>query len=165
MTEETPSITPESEAYAKAKAGFELFGNPLAKYSLSRKAAADSMGLRYGYVPEDDPMIGTGKYSGALRDTIIALWLCSIPNASEQTAEQIRAKEWSVQRADRKPEDAYQAAQEWAEANGIDDTAGERFIEAYGVFLSIMSGEGKSRFAVTTTGAGPTHEETESPNA
>lgn len=155
MTEDTPAVETADEAFAKARKGFEVFGKPLYKYSMSRKVAADGMGLRFGFVPDDDPMYATGKYSGALRDTIIFCWLCSTPNASEQTTEQIAAKQWNVQRAQRRPDEAYAAAEQWADENGIDGIDSPRFGEAYGVFLDVMNGEGRSRFAVATTESGP----------
>ncbi len=162
MSDETPSV---ETAYNEAKAGFELGDISLYPYSFARKAAADAMGIRWGYVPEDDPMIKTGKYSGALGDAVKVLWLCTIPNASEQTAEQVRAKEWSVQRAERKPEEAYAVAQQWAEGIGIASNDSEEFVKAYNVFLKIMSGERITQFRVTTDSPSPIHEEEPDPNA
>lgn len=157
MTEETPPVeTPESEAFNQAKAGFELFGNTLKKYSLSRKVAADAMGLRWGTIDPDETGEQSWKHTSALRDVILWTWLCHTPNESEQGREQLAAKEWNVQRAQRKPKEAYAEAERWAEEHGIDGIDAPAFMEAYGVFLDVMMGEGRSRFAVTLTDIGPT---------
>ncbi len=157
MTEDTPPVElSPSEAFDQAKAGFELFGVPIKKYSLSRKVAADAMGLKWGTILEEETIEQSWKHTCALRDVILWTWLCHIPTEDEQTKEQTAAKEWSVQRAQRKPKEAYAEAERWAEEQGIDGIDAPKFVDAYGVFLNVMLGEGRSRFAVTVTDAGPT---------
>lgn len=158
MTEETPSLETADEAYAKAKAGFELFDKPLYAYSFTRKSAANRMGLIYGYVDDDDPIHRASKklrYSGDIGDTVKVLWLCSIPNASEQSAEERKENGWTVQRAERKPDEAYAAAQEWAESHGITDGLSDQFWKAYAVFLDIILGNDKAVFSVAVDSVGP----------
>jgi hypothetical protein len=161
--EATPPIDiPEIAAFNEAAGGFEVAGIELYPRSMSRIVAADAMGFRWGYVSPDDGLLkSTGfKYSGALADTCLMLWLCSIPNASEAKTKE----EWTVQRAQRNPDAANLAAQEWAYGLGIVNAECVAFLFAFGVLHRIMAGETVSRFKIEVTGAGPQHEETEPGN-
>ncbi len=161
MTEETPpAIIEESAAPTTGEPWGELYA-----YSFSRKAAANAMGLRYGYVPPEELVKTDGifRYKGDMGDVIKLLWILTRPNASEvvipKTATLDERREilsqWTVQRAEKMPDEAYAAAQEWAQSIGIKDDKSEQFIDAYIKFLMIMKAEEKAEFEVTTVGAGP----------
>lgn len=150
MSDETPPIeSPEVAAFNEAAAGFEAAGIELYARSMTRRVAADAMGFRWGYVPEDDGMLKRGKYSGALADTCLMLWLLTIPNASESKP----GDRWTVQRATRNPDAANDAALEWAESIGIKDGECDAFHQAFNVMARIMTGEAVSRFKIEVTGA------------
>lgn len=173
MNEETPQFQTEEEKQKPE-------GNPFAEllpYSFSRKAAANAMGLRYGHLKPETVVQSDDffRYNGDLGDTIKVLWIRTLPNASEiilpKTARleermEIAAR-WTVQKAERMPEEAYQAAQAWAQSIGIEDDKSEKFYEAYIVFLQTMTEEEQSNFAVTVDNPGPKPptSEDDSPNA
>lgn len=165
MTEETPAIETAEEAFAQAKAGFACGEIELFPFGTKRNFAADRMGMVWGTIQKDDPRLPVGKYSGAMRDVAIFLWLGTRPCKSEITAEQRLAGEWTVERAERQPEEAYEAAQEWLAALGIKDADSPGFQPAWEVFRAIKRGEAVSKFRVTTDGASGTPREIESGNS
>ena len=81
-------ITPEESSFINAKRGFELFGAALAPYSASRKVAAQTMGMQWPFIGEAAlaQLQATNMYPGAIRDTAILLWLCTLPDASTALA-------------------------------------------------------------------------------
>jgi hypothetical protein len=141
---------PEDSAFIAAKRGFELFGQPLKHYSASRKVAAQAMGMQWPFIGEAAlaQLQATNMYPGALRDTALVLWLCTLPDPSDQTMEQVKAKEWNPSKALSKPDDARDAALAWADKTGITDTAGSQFAEAFQVFFGIVSGADASQFTI-----------------
>lgn len=91
---------------------------PLTK---QREVTACEMGMRFGFVTRYKPQY-------FLRDTIIILWLRSIP---------VDGKGWTVDRAESEPEAAMKEALQWAERKGIGiDT--KPFAEAYLIFTATM---------------------------
>lgn len=141
-------------AFVSAKAGFELFGESLRKYSPSRKVAAQSMGLIYPYIGDDAAaqMEATGIYPGALKDTIICLWLCTLQDASDQDKAEIRAGAWNPSRVLHKPREALDAAMQWAADLEICDAGSERFGEAFKTFISIATAVEASKFQIVVEG-------------
>lgn len=165
MNEETPPYEPTGDqAFRDARAGFQLGDIELFPHSTQRRFAADRMGLTWGSIPRDDPLLRSGRYSGALRDVVIVLWLGTIPRKAELTSEQRSANAWTVERADRMPDDAYAVAQEWAESVGITDTDTGQFRKAWDVFVRIKMGESVSSFRVTTDSVSPVPPESEAGN-
>lgn len=152
---ETLEEMPEHEAaFVRAKAGFELFGNPLFKYSASRKVAAQAMGLLYPFVGEGGSrqIESTGLYPGCTKDTIIVLWLCSIKDTIDLSKEEVKARAWSPSRAVISPPAALEAAMEWGEQVGICDSSDAKFLEAYQTFMAIVTGVEASKFRVVLDG-------------
>jgi len=143
MTDEIPA---EETAFINAKRGFELFGAPLNAYSVSKKVAAQAMGMAWPFIGEAAlaTLQATNLYPGALRDTVILLWLCTLPDASTALARGV----WTPSRALGKPDDARDAALEWADKSGITDTASEKFAEAFQVFFAIVSGVDAASFRI-----------------
>ena len=139
-------ITPEEKAFTDARRGFELFGSPLAGYSASRKVAAQAMGMQWPFIGEAAmaQLQATNMYPGALRDTALVLWLCTLPDASTALARGV----WTPSRALGKPDDARDAALEWADKCGITDTSGPKFAEAFQVFFAIVTGADASQFRI-----------------
>ncbi len=106
----------------------------LQPWTASRVVAAQSMGMLY-------PNIGaqaaaqfrrTGVYQGALKDTIIVLWLCS-----EKDRDVIRS-------AERDPDGALEQAETWAEKRGITKLNSPAFWAAYTKFMAIVTEEQES---------------------
>lgn len=168
LTNEQPS---EAEvAFQEAKAGFEVFGEGLHAYSPSRRVAAQTMGLLYPYVGEtgSDQFDKTGTYPGMLKDVIILLWLCILPDPSELTVAQVKEKAWTPSRALQKPSDAMEVAMTWAEEKGVCDMASPPYKEASEVFMAIVAGVSASEFrlaiAEMESAPGDPPTETASPN-
>ncbi len=97
-------------------------GAKLEPFTKQREVVACEMGLRFGFV---------SKYRSQyfLRDTIIVLWLRSIPVEIK--------KGWSVDRAESEPEAAMKAALEWATKKGI-GVDSKPFSEGYAIFMATM---------------------------
>ncbi len=92
---------------------------PLTK---QREVVACDMGLRFGFVTSYRPQY-------FLRDTIIVLWLLSIPVSAK--------KGWTVDQAEEDPKAAMREAMKWAETKGIGiDTPA--FSEGYSIFMETM---------------------------
>lgn len=110
-----------------AKSGNEIFGIELRTYSASRKVAAQSMGLMFPVVGQEgmDQMKRTGLYPGALKDTVIILWLCSLKDHSDLTPEETKAGIWTPSRALHSPATALEVAMAWADGFAFLD--GDRF--------------------------------------
>lgn len=153
MNEEEPlspeEIQEQSERAFIQSEGRIFQGEILHPFTADRQIAAEMMGLKYGYVPEEDlhivefeiPAKGKGKkpekqkvaagYRGFFNDVIIVLWLCSV-KASEAF------------KAQRKVEDALKKSQTWAGRKALSINS-EAFNEASAVFLGIMDDIKKSR--------------------
>lgn len=173
MTEETPPV--EIHIQPTPKTGIEALD--LFPLTFSREAALNAMGIQYGYVPPEKlkKIEGIFRYDGDLGDTIKTLWMCSIPNKSEimvpsNAAPQERRdilSAWSVQRAEKMPDEAYERAQEWAqETLGIKDDKGKEFVDAYIHFLILMKKKDDANFIVKVDGesGAPSHAEDPDPN-
>lgn len=150
MTEDTPSVETADAAFAEAKAGFQLGEIELFPNSIKRVFAADRMGLVWGTIDRTDPRIAIGQYSGAMRDIAIVLWLCVTPCRSQLSKEERAVTAWTVERAEREPEAAYEAAQEWLVSIGVKDSGTPAFDAAFEVMRKIKRGEEVSKFRVTT---------------
>lgn len=97
-------------------------GQTLQPLTKQREVTACQMGLQFGFVARY-------KAQYFLRDTIIVLWLCSIPVAAE--------KGWTVDRAETDTEGAIREAYAWAAKVGIGiDTPA--FSEGYKLFTEMM---------------------------
>ena len=142
----TDEITPEEKSFIEGKRGFELFGEPLAPYSASRKVAAQAMGMQWPFIGEAAlaQLQATNMYPGALRDAAILLWLCTLPDASTALARGV----WTPSRALSKPDEARDAALEWADAAGITDTSGPKFSEAFQLYFGIVTGADAAAFRI-----------------
>ncbi len=139
-------IAPEDKSFSTASAGLEFDKQPLYPFSPARERAAQAMGMKApAWKPEDFALIqGGSTYPGALRDATVFVWLCSIPAASEQeaenTAERAAAKRenrkpafkqgWTVQRADRNPDEAYEEACRFCDEQGI-VLGSKKFLDAF----------------------------------
>lgn len=104
-----------------SSAGKVFAGVTLAPLTLQRQVCAAEMGLRRGFA---------AKYGipNLLKDSIIVLWLCSIPESG---------KDWSVDRVEIEPEKAMKAAYAWAKTKGIGINT-KAFNEAWPIFHEIM---------------------------
>jgi len=162
------SLVPETatQAFNAAQVGYTLLGAPLFKWSDSRRIAAQSMGLRWENRDESllDQLRAGVLYDGALRDTLIVCWVCSLPNASEQTETQAKTGGWTVQRAGQSRTAADEEMVRWAAKKDLIDTGGAAFAEAYRTFLAIVLGVAVSEFDLADTG-GSAEPGTPSPNA
>ena len=98
--EPSPYQPEEAFAAGQSHAGQTFAGQPLRAFSYSRKLAAQSMGcIAPGVIDFAEHMRSKGTYPGALSDTIIVTWLCTLRDNSEMDAEGIRAGEWTPERA------------------------------------------------------------------
>ena len=99
----------------------------LKPWTPSRVIAAQNMGMLYPRIGKEgwDQFQRTKMYPGALKDTIIVLWLCAL-NDDE------------VDDADRAPQEAYKTAQKWSAGLGIHKINSDAFWAAYGKFTEIM---------------------------
>lgn len=166
------AIAPEERAFINAKAGFSLFGNPLHAYSASRRVAAQSMGMLYPYIGEGagDQFEKTGAYAGMLKDILILLWLCTLPDASEMTKEEVRDPQaWNPSRAVANSARALDAAITWGEEQGLMEMNGEKYNEAAQVFIAMVTGVQASEFKLNVVApegeSSAEDEDPESPNA
>lgn len=130
----------EISPIARVKAGFELNGEPLRAYSPMRVVAARAMGLQWPFIGESamEQAKTTGFYPSAPKDVAILFWLCSQKDASDLTADEVKAKTWTPSRALQTPVAALDAAIEWAAEKGIFDPTSEGFRKAYDTFYEIV---------------------------
>ena len=138
------------EAFIAATTGNALFGEPIRNFSFNRKIAAQAMGCQAPILSAEarDAMTRTGVYPGALNDTIIVLWLCTLKDNSELTTDDYKAGVFTPERATNQPTQAIEQARAWAEAKKLDNIAGDEFFEAWKMFLHIMFGIDASVFEV-----------------
>lgn len=137
-TSDHRSPTAEDAAYApddSAETAFTESDNhalgdlELQPYNPIRIVAAQAMGLRHPNIGEEamEQFKTTGVYPGALSDTLIVLYLCTLGTAAE------------VRRCGRKPDEAYEKAIAWGAERGIINMRSETFWQAYGKFIDIVS--------------------------
>ena len=140
----------EDAAFIAAKNGEEFLGAELQPWTPQRIIAAQSMGMLYPLIGEDgwEQLGRTGIYAGAMRDTIIFLWLRAL--LPGETFPQSTAR---AARAERKPGEAWARAQAWAEQLGLLDAASETFQEGYQLFGSKMAAIQAARGIPETAGA------------
>lgn len=148
MNDDPEKQPPEEVAFNAASAGLQFDKEtPLLPFSPARERAFQAMGgIMPAWNEEQFEMIRTGKqlYPGALRDTTIFVWLCSIPTNDEQDTafsnERARAKQEgrkpemkivrTVQWADRNPDEAYEEACKFGDARG-NVLGSKKFLNAY----------------------------------
>jgi hypothetical protein len=110
-------------------------GTELQPYTPSRIVAAQAMGLRYPNIGEEalEQFNRTGVYPGALQDTLIVLWLCTLaePHKDGPGAAQVR-------RAMRRPDESIEKAIAWGADHGVTDQRSENFRNAYDEFAAIV---------------------------
>lgn len=130
-TPDTEEVATVDANFNQAKMGAELGGLELQPWSPARKITAQSMGMLYPHIGDDgyEALARTGIYPGALRDVIIFTWLCTQRERSVIT------------RAQRKPIEAWETAQAWADKAGLLDMASTEFQEAYLLFSQKMGAE------------------------
>jgi len=106
----------------------ELHGLKLQPYSPARVVAAQSMGLRYGFVDEAGTEVfkRTKLYPGAVRDVAIFIWLCG------------KATDGDLDAAGVEPMMAARKAVEWAEKEDLLDVGKEKFWDAYALMFEVM---------------------------
>lgn len=147
-----------ARAFEDAKRGFELTVTdkegketiiPLAGYSPSRKLAANKMGMTYPYIGESefDRLLQFGGYAGCLEDTIILMWLCSLPDNDPAR------KAWTPDAAAKRPAQAKLEAIAWAARMDMVDVEKPNFVNAFGVFFAIQNGMTASEFRLQSTPA------------
>jgi hypothetical protein len=105
-------------------------GLTLQPYSASREAAADSMGLKFGYrftAADREEFFGTGLYAGIKRDIGIVMWLCA------------KASEDEIHQAGTYGPAAERKANEWARENKLQDMGSDEFASAHEIFIAIMN--------------------------
>lgn len=138
------------DPFLEAQAGFQLFGEPLAPFSPSRKVAAQSMGMLYPFIGESGQAqyTSTGVYKGAVKDVCILLWLCSLHDRMDQTVDALRKGDWNPDMALMRPDEALGHAILWAQVKGVMVFDSPEWQEAYGVFSAIVSGMSASEFEV-----------------
>jgi len=152
--------THADEAFEQAAIGYEFQGKPLFAFSGSREVAAQRMGMRApGLSEEDIETLRSGHfYKGQLQDVIILMWLCSTKNASELTADEVKAKAWTVQRARNNPEQAYEAAEKWAASCGLTSMTGDAFAEASMTMFAMFRNISAAEFRLEIEGGNQTGE-------
>jgi len=121
-----------------------LNGKKLQPWTPSRYIAAQAMGMLYPRIGEKghDQFKRTQVYPGAVKDVIIALWLCSVT-------------EDEVDDADASPEAAYRKARAWAIGLGLHKIEGDAFWNAYGQFADIFNEVDQSRTTPAETDDDP----------
>lgn len=138
MKKSKPQKPTPATAFARASAGYELFGKKLLPFSSMRQAAASTMGLRFGMVDPNDIFsitiedVKQGRktseevqtYNQLYADVVKVIWLCFVPDSR-------------VLRAERKRDEAVIEAFKWADAQGISITS-SKYYEAANVFFLMM---------------------------
>jgi hypothetical protein len=131
MTEEVEDIGHEEKvekAFIESH-GHALNGLKFEPYSDARRIAAQSMDLRYGNLTEAQAQRfrETSLYPGAVRDSAIVLWLCTIKDGAE------------IDRIAANPEHYSDAWRKFAVENGLVDTDQKSFWDGFTVFMTIMN--------------------------
>lgn len=105
-----------------------LDGIKLFPWTPNRVIAAQALGMLYPEIGKEgwDQYRRTKKYPGCLKDVIICLWLCSIP-------------EDEVDEADAAPQEAYRRARKWAAGLGLHNVQSNAFWQAYAKFADIVT--------------------------
>lgn len=116
-----------------------LDGVRLNPWTPSRVIAAQGMGMLYPSLGKEDwdQFERTKRYTGALKDTIIVLWLCMIDDEA-------------VDNADSAPKEAYKTAKQWAAGLGIHKIESNEFWQAYAKFSEIVTEVASSATKITT---------------
>lgn len=146
----------QDAAFTAAKDGYELFGVHHDFPTPSRIRAADLMGKRWPMIGEEgiERAQQTGKYPGMLEDMIITFWLSGLKHSSEISAEEVKARAWTVERACITPKQALAEAMIWAEGNGLANNRGETYDAAYIVYWEIEKHERSVMFNLDVAGSG-----------
>jgi len=148
---ENPEGTPIVDAFTAAADIPVLFDRPLRPYTRRRYAAAQSMGLLWPYIGEEGlrqyELIR--QYPGMIKDAAIVCWICTIPHASEATAEDVRRATFTVERAALNPLAAFERCFSWAEENGLLDPEDPRYAAAHVAFGKIVAPVEQSKFEVS----------------
>ena len=152
------------EAFDRAVAGYDLFGETLRPYSESRKDAAELMGLQYPYLSTEDHdrLTKTNRYPAMKRDAAIVLWLCSIKDSMDLTQEDVKAGEWTPERAFLHPAMALETALAWINSKEWGNTSRPKFVMACGVMVQIVMDDFNSAFKLDVELAGKVEKKRES---
>jgi hypothetical protein len=144
-------VAPMVDAFTAAADIPTLFGAPLKPYTRRRYAAAQSMGLLWPYIGEEGlrqyELIR--QYPGMIKDAAIVCWVCTIPHATEATAEDVRRGTFTVERAALNPLAAFERCFSWAEENGLLDPEDPRYAAAHVAFGKIVAPVEQSKFEVS----------------
>lgn len=105
-----------------------LDGTKLHPWTPARMIAGQAMGILWPEIGKEgfDQFRRTKVYAGALKDSVICLWLCT-------------QDEDQVDMADAAPVEAYRQARSWAASLGIHKPGSDAFWQAYTKFSEIMS--------------------------
>lgn len=151
------TLSPTPDAFVQAAAPLTFATAPLHAYTRRRYQAAQAMGLLYPDIGDENlERLRAGKlYAGQVRDVTIVLWLCSIPQATDATPDEIKMGGFTVELAILKPLRAWEAALAWSEEHGLCDPQDARFREAMALFSRLVLPVEDSRFEVAIDGAKP----------
>lgn len=129
----------------------------LKPWTPERIIAAQNMGMLYPSIGDEgwDQFHRTGLYPGCIKDIIICLWLCTIPEVGSIEPSDVPL---SVVDADRSPVKAYHEAKKWGIAKGIAKPNSDEFWSAYNMFAEIIKD-------VTDSETQPTNENTDPDDA
>jgi len=143
MTEEPLSpeeLAKQADTAFTRSEGNVLFGTILEPFTIERQVAATLMGMRFGFVDQDDivtirqevkakgkktQVVEAKLYRQVFRDLVLVLWLCSVKSSE-------------AFKAQRKPEEAERKAFTWANKHNI-NLGSEPYNEALRVFFEIMT--------------------------
>ncbi len=146
-------MSDESEAaFQQAVVCYTLFGETLRPYSMSRKDAAERMGLEYPFLSTEDAqrLAKTHRYAGMKKDVAIVLWLCSVKNGDELTEE--TRHDWTPERAFTHPTEALMEAMRWTNEQAWADNRKPEFTEAAMTAFAIVHDCEVSDFYVKAEG-------------
>lgn len=115
----------------------------LMPWTPERLIAAQNMGLTLiGLSGEAwEEFIRTDIYPGALKDTCISIWLCTLPedDRARNVLPESERNTMTVEEADASPKMAYRLAKKWAATRDIASGNSKAFWQAYSKFLQMMN--------------------------
>ncbi len=131
----------------------------LQPWTPERYLAGQSMGMIHPRVGDEgwDQFDRTKMYPGCVKDTVIVIWLCSIPDSPNGSSD----FQWNVEDADARPVEAYRVAKKWAKSRGILNADSVEWWHAYGKFAEVVKEASDSM--TQPKGANSTNEDAEFP--